>query len=187
MDHYVGLEFSPSRLPENLCAAIGHVVAASSQTEAILNDAIAGCLGLDAEYMVAVTQHMTLPLKYSVLNAVAEIRLDVRELDELDKLIAAVSDALEKRNGIVHDSWATNEVTGKLLRVKQSARNSVKTELVPVAVEQVLADAKEIEAAGLALVEFLDKQDLLPLVPPLRPRGHKTREARKKRRKTAVK
>jgi hypothetical protein len=187
MSEQLDFDFSPSRLPENLRAAIGYVVAASTQTESTISHAIAGCLGIDAEYMIAVTQHMPLPLKFSVLYSVAEIRLnDLDALDELDKLAGSAKSALEQRNAVVHDSWAVSKKDGSIYRISQSARTRVEADMVSVTVDEVVKVARAVENSGLALVNFLSVHNLFPAVPLGRPRGHKSRAARKKRRSQAV-
>jgi hypothetical protein len=188
MSEYIEFDFSPSKLPQNLRAAIGQVVAASAQTEGIINMAIAGCLDIDYERMIAVTQHMTLPLKISVLLSVSEIRIDdLDALDKLDELIEGVRDALEKRNNIVHDSWCVSKSDGALFRYKFSARTRVEAESTPIAIEEIVTIANTIEKAGTDLMAFLMLRSLLPEPPSGRPRGHKSRAARKLRRKKAGK
>lgn len=56
--------------------------------------------------------------------------------------------------------------------------------LIPVSVDELKADAIGIRDAGLGLLAFLATNGLLPDEPaPLPPRAHKTKAARKKRRK----
>lgn len=55
-------DFDPRNLPHEIWEAIGFAILCGSQTENILGMAIGGCLGIDAEYAMAVTTHMTLPL-----------------------------------------------------------------------------------------------------------------------------
>lgn len=188
MAEYIEFQLSPSKLPQDLRAAIGFVVAAASQTENLINWAIGGCLGIDAEYMIAVTQHMTLPLKFDVLHAVAEIRIDdLDALDILDELLTTARNAIDKRNSIVHDTFGVAKTDGRLFRLKQTARGSVEAESIPITVEQIIADAGAIEASGLALMIFLQEHGLIPATPSGRPRGHKTRAARKARRSQPIK
>jgi hypothetical protein len=176
--------FDPLNLPSNLRAAIGLAVAAASQTEDIINQAIGGCLGIDGEYTIAVTQHMPIPLKLSVLYSAAEIRLDdLDDLDKLDELLATVKDTLDKRNAIVHDSWAVEAQTRKAHRISQKARVRVEAESNPITVDEVVGDAVSILDAGLALYEFFSDRNLLPQpLTGMRPRGHKSKAARKARR-----
>src|SRR3954464_10947754 len=74
--HMSDLNFDPFNLPMKMLAAIGLITSCSSQTEHIIEEAIAGLLGVDVEYGFAVTTHMTAPHRDNVLRAVAEIRLD---------------------------------------------------------------------------------------------------------------
>ena len=76
MDPSIEYDFNPYKLPPALLQAIGLVMAAASQTEAILTMGVGGCLGLDAEYAMATTAHMVVPLKISIALSAAEIRLN---------------------------------------------------------------------------------------------------------------
>ncbi len=172
----------PEILPSELLTAIGLAVASAAQTENYINFAIGACLGLDLEYQIAVTQHMALPLKFSVLRAVAEIRFDdVDALDELDDLLTSVETALQKRHAIVHDCWVISDRDNKPRRFSISARNSVRVKSVKVTVEEVIRDAKSIASAGYQLMNFIGKHLSVPNVVPGRSRFHKTRAVRKKR------
>ncbi len=96
-------DFDPHNLPQKLLAAIGLALTSYAQTERMVQDAIAGCLGVDTEYGAAATTHMAMPLRFSVLKSVAEIRIDdLDALDELDELISKVEDAANRRNAIAH-------------------------------------------------------------------------------------
>jgi hypothetical protein len=176
------LDFDPNNLPKEFLQAIGLAIACGAQTESVVSMAIGGCLGVDAEYAMATTTHMTLPLKFSVLKSVAEIRIDdLDDLDELDRLLDNVDKALGKRHEVAHASWCRNEDTGELFRVKQAARTRLEVDRAPVTSKEIAVDAAMIYAAGMALMTFIGARKLLPPIPPMRPRGHKSRTARKKR------
>ncbi len=175
-------DFDPRNLPEDVLAAIGLAVACSSQTQYMVEAAIWGCLGLDAEYGMAVTTHMPNPLRISTLKAAAEIKIDAPELlDELDKLLDSVEKALKSRNDYSHQSWAIDHETGEVFTAKISARGSVTADLLLQSVSKIKIEAFAIYDAGMALRMFLDRNNLVPPNPTLRPRGHKTKAARKKR------
>jgi len=53
-------DFDPHNLPQELLAAIGLALTSYAQTERLIQDAIAGCLGIDVEYGAAVTIHMAI-------------------------------------------------------------------------------------------------------------------------------
>jgi hypothetical protein len=176
-------DYDPKNLPRALLKAIGQAIAAGSQTEAIISMAIMGCLGIDAEYGYAVTTHMTLPHKYDVLKSVAEIRLtNPADLDSLDTLLANIEKALGKRHLVAHDGWCRNPHTNETFRSHIRARGSLQAELIPVTAQSVEKDALFIYDAGMELMEFVQQHGLIPSIPGLRPRGHKTKAARKKRR-----
>jgi len=105
-------DFNPYSLPPNLLRAIGLVSAAAGQTENIIEELIAGCLGIDSEYGSAVMLHMAMPQRFSALKAAAEIRIDdLDALDELDALLERAEKAFERRNSVVHHQWCIEPKT----------------------------------------------------------------------------
>ncbi len=176
-------EYDPRKLPPAYLKAIGAVTAAFAQTESLAQALLAGCLGLDAEYGMAVTTHMTAPLRDGVLRAVAEIRFEVADLDELDDILDRFQVAVDKRNAIAHRGWCQDESTGQVFTIKTSARGSVQTSLIEMSVDQVESDAALIYEVGMDFMRFMVLRDLYPRLPPPRPRGHKSKAARKAARK----
>lgn len=181
-------DFDPHNLPSELLAVIGLMTASSAQTESCVESAIAGCLGIDAEYGKALTTHMSAPLRDSILRAVAEIKIDdLDALDELDSLLDAVNNAFAKRNGVVHHTWCRDPENGAIFTVKSTARGSLEMNLIPMTVDQVKSDALLVYNAGMDLWSFLLRHDLIPPTPPVhRLRAHKSKAERKKRRKTIL-
>jgi hypothetical protein len=177
-------DFNPYNLPPDLLTAIGLALANAAQTEAIVSQAIAGCLGIDAEYGGALTTHMQMPLRFSILRSVAEIRIDnLDDLDELDLLIEQIDVAFQKRNVIAHNTWCRDPETNETFIVKEIARTRYEMDLIPMSTDQVEGDALFIYEAGMKLQKFLGSVGLLPPLPPhSRPRAHKSKAARKKRR-----
>ena len=97
------------------------------------------------------------------------------------------NNVLPKRNAIAHHAWCQEPDTGDIFTERRTARGSIESELIPMTIDKVKSDAALIYNAGMELITFLRKHDLLPAFPPLqRPRAHKTRAARKKRRKGSV-
>jgi hypothetical protein len=179
-------DFDPLRLPPPYYEALGLIIACSAQTEDIVEQAIAGCAGLDNEYGKSITKHMAMPLRFSVLKSVAEIKIDdLDALDDLDDLIQAVDSALRKRNTYVHHSICFDKDRDIFLAVREDARTRYEVDLVPITVSEIKSDAMAIYNAGIALFEFLRRHNLLPaLPPPGRARDHKSKAARKKRKRT---
>jgi len=181
-------DFDPHNLPQEYLVAIGLAVASSAQTEKIIEMAIAGCLGVDAEYGAAVTTHMTAPLRFGVLRSVAEIRIDdLDALDELDDLLAEAETAAAKRNAIAHHGWCRNPKTKEVFTVKEVARTSYSTDLIPMPIDRVKADAEFIYQIGMKLMVFMKVNGILPEPTPERNRFHKTKPERKKRRDALLK
>ena len=188
MAEYKKYDFDPRTLPQDLLAAIGLMTASAAQTEGVVEWAIAGCLGLDIEYGMAVTTHMAMPLRFSALRSAAEIRIDdLDALDELDGLLDLLHEAFNKRNAIVHHTWCRHPPTGEVFTVKSTARISVQSDLLPMSVDRVKSDALFVYDAGIKLMSFLYRLNLAPSPPPLRPRGHKSKAARAKRRNATLK
>jgi hypothetical protein len=175
-------DFDPHNLPAEFRAAIGHAIACAAQTEGILGMAIAACARIDFETGLALTTHMTVPQKVSALRTLAEIHIDdLDALDTLDEIIGNLETASTKRNDIVHHEWCRDPDTNDVFRVKFVARTSLMAEQTLVTVEQIEADAEFIRKAGMALSSFMIEHGIEPIVPPPRPRAHKTKAARRKR------
>lgn len=176
------LDWNPYSLPRETRDAIGLVNASFAQSEEMLQHAIAGCAGLDAEIGLAITLHMPMPLRFDVLRAVAEIRInDVAVLDELDEHLAQYDLTIKKRNAVAHNRWCIDPKTGEVFTSKYSARGSLKAELIPMAVEQILADAKFIYDVGMSFFVFLKLNNLMPSTVERPNRFHKMKAQRKKR------
>lgn len=181
-------DFDPHNLPPKLLAAIGLALTSYAQTERMIQDAIAGCLGVDSEYGAAVTTHMAMPLRFSVLKSVAEIRIDdLDALDELDDLIIRAEDAGNRRNAIAHHSWCHDPKTGDIFTVKETARSSYSMDLIPMTISKVESDAEFIYQVGMDFMLFMKLNGLHPPIPPSRNRFHKTKPERKKRRDALMK
>lgn len=148
----------------------------------MIQDAIAGCCGVDIEYGRAITVHMPMPLRLSVLRSVAEIRIDdIAVLDELDDHIEQIEDCIRRRNGLAHRVWCQHPETGALFTVKEEARTRLEVELLPMDVDQVEADADFIYQVGIQFFVFQGRHGLRPTLPAKhRPRAHKSKAARKK-------
>lgn len=178
-------DFDPRNLPASYRKAIGLVAAASAQTEAMVQYAICAFLGVDAEYGWAVTAHMNSTMRDQVLRATAEIRIDdLNALDALDDLMDRIGAANGKRNGHVHAEWCRDPNTGSVYAASVKARGRVESTLVKTTVDQIEADAQVIYDLGIELMDLVHAVGLeAPLPPPSRPRGHKSKAARKQRRK----
>lgn len=176
-------DFDPRNLPQDLLAAIGLVITSSAQTEQLFESAIAGCLNLDVEYGAIVTTHMPMPLRFSILRSAAEIRIDDLDvLDDLDELLDRVTKAFDKRNTVIHNQWYRDPETNALFAIKETARTRYEMELIPMSVDGVKSDALLIYQVGMDLMMFLTAHSLFPEIPPVRPRAHKSKAARKVRR-----
>jgi hypothetical protein len=181
MKHY---DFDPRNLRQDLLAAIGLMTTSAAHTESCVDEAIAGCLGIDHEYGQAVTTHMTMPLRFDVLRSAAEIRIDdLDALDALDVLLDRLKQAFNKRNAVVHHMWGRDPKTGNVMMVKETARQRIEIESIPMSADQVKDDALFVYETGMALFSFLKAHSLLPPFPNApRPGWHKSKEERKKRR-----
>ncbi len=181
-------DFDPRNLPHDLLGAIGLMTACAAQTESIVEMAIHGILGVDFEYGMAVTTHMAMPQRFSVLRASGEIRIDdLDSLDELDDIISELEKAFALRNAVVHHTWCIDPQTKEVFTIKDSARASVRKELIPMTVKNVKRDSLFVYGIGMRLMLFLTTHRLMPLLPDaVRPRDHKSASARKKRRENLL-
>jgi hypothetical protein len=182
-------DFDPRNLPQDVLAAIGLVTSCSALTEDVVQQGIGGCLGVDFEYSAGITTHMAAPLRDHVPRAVAEIKIDnLDDLDELDRLLDQINAAFSKRNVYVHDAWCRDPDTGKCFTTKTTARGRLEMDLIPMPINQIKEDATFIYNAAMELYTFLLDRNLVPSMPTgSRPRGHKSRAARKKRREGLLK
>lgn len=187
-DDYREYDFNPNTLPKELLEAIGLMTACAAQTEYVVQEAIAGCLGVDIEYGKAITTHMAMPLRFSALRSAAEIRIDdLDALDKLDELLSQLDDAFNRRNAVVHHSWCRDPMTDEVFTIKESARVRVETNLIPMTIDKVKSDALFVYQTGLDLQQFLSDHELSPpFQPEGRSRAHKSKAARTARRKTGL-
>jgi hypothetical protein len=178
-------DFDPNNLPAEYLQAIGLVVAASSQTEAVLQDFIGALLGIDNIDAIALTAHMAAPLKDHVVRVLAELKSPYAcDVDEIDDLMDAVNDALGTRNTIVHNAFAIHPKTGQILSYRIKARGTLQSDLTPVTVEEIRENARAIHEAGLNIVSFMLSRGLSPILrqAPLREPLDRRRKARTARR-----
>ncbi len=184
MAEYTEYDYTPHNLPQDILVAIGIVATCASQTEGIVEMAIGGCLGITVEYAASITAHMNAPMRDQVLRAAAEIRLDDLDvLDELDGLLDAINVAFAKRNQYLHNMIGADP-QGNVFATSITARGSVDVAIIPLTAEMIQRDALAIYKAGMDLIIFMKKHKLGPKFPTeVRLRAHKTRAARKKRRK----
>ena len=181
-------DFDPLNIPADILQAIGLVAVSSAQTENVVEMAIGGCLGIMAHWGAAITAHMSVPLRDHVLRSIAQIRVDnLDHLDELDRLLDDINDAFKKRNLYLHSPIARDYETNQCFVAKVESRGELSSELIPTSVDQIKKDADIIRQAGLDLVAFMDGLGMSPTFPD-RPdyRAHKTKAARKKRRKDSL-
>ncbi len=156
-------DFDPRNLPPEMLRAVGLAVAASSQTESIVQEMIGALLGIDNLETRALTAHMSAPLKDHICRVVAELNApSVREIDTLDDLLDAVNEAFTKRNQIVHNALMRHPETGEIYSFRERARGSLSIALQPITVEQIEKDALTIYEAGMALMGFMMSRGIGP-------------------------
>lgn len=178
-------DYDPRNLPDDLLKAIGLVTASFAQTDSIIETAIAGLLGVDVEVGWAATTHMAVPLRRDILKSVAEVRFhDPDLLNAVDSLDARIREAATLRNKYAHGQIRRGP--GNVIeREVFSARGGLDIGTEPVDAATARADADTIRQVGLDLYQFLIDHDLMPDFPPdNRPRSHRSKAARKERRKT---
>jgi hypothetical protein len=162
-------DFDPHNLPPELLRAIGLVVAASAQTESIVQQFIGCLLGIDQAETIALTAHIPHPLKDHIARALIELNAaNAAVVDDVDDLLDAIKAAFEKRNVVVHNSLARNPETGEVLSLRESAHGSLQVSLTPIRFEEVEKDAALIYKVGIDLMGFMMDRGLEP-APRTRP------------------
>ncbi len=177
-------DFDPRNIPDNLLRAIGLMAMASAQTEAIVGQFIAAVLHLDEVEAIALTAHMSAPLKDQICRAVAELNApSVDAIDELDDILDEIKTACEARNIVVHNSMTRDPETNEIFSYRSSARGSVMVSLQPVSVTEIEKDAGRIYEAGMALMTYMIKRRLAPQdrTKPIREPLNRKQTARKQR------
>jgi hypothetical protein len=178
-------DFDPTNLPADILQALGFLLACSAQTEYAVEMAMAAILGIEAHYSAAITAHMSAPLLDNSLRAVAQIRIDdLDALDRLDELLDAVNEALTKRNSYVHGNIGRERDTNQCFLIRIEARGQLEGDSTPISVNNIKSDAHFILDTGLDLIQFTTSLGFglrFPASPPNR--AHKSKAARKKRRK----
>jgi hypothetical protein len=177
-------DFDPRNLPAEFLRAVGLVAVASSQTESIVQNLIGGLLGIDAVETKVLTLHMAAPLKDHVARALIELNaVNVHTIDEVDKLLDAISSAAERRNAIVHNSFCIDPRTGAIFSLRAAARGSLQMTLTPVTTQQIEEDATLIYEVGLNLQRFMAAFDIMPRkrTLPIRTPVNRKKKAREER------
>jgi hypothetical protein len=184
-------DFDPNNLPPEMLRAIGLVVAASAQTESIVQQFIGAVLGIDEVETIAVTAHMSHPLKDDIARALIELNASRAEVvDMTDDLLDAINNAFEKRNVLVHNSFARHPETGEVFSHREKARGSTQIELKPIRVDEIEQDAALIYKVGMDLMSFMivlgikPADRTRPIHIPLN-RKKKARELRRSQRRDA--
>ena len=157
-------DFDPHNLPPEMLQAIGLLVASASQTENIMQDFIGALLRIDSVETLALTAHMSIPLKNQVIQSLAELNIPIaKEIDLIDDLLEAAVEAFAKRNALAHNAIMTHPDTRELLSMRASARGSLLVSLQPITVEQVQEDAALIYQAGMDIMAFMISRNLAPV------------------------
>ena len=159
-------DFDPRNLPSEFHTAIGLAVSSWLQTESVLTAAVSGVLGTDAVVGMAVTRHMPLPLRLSVLRSVSKLRLKPPQQASLEDKLGDVETAHRKRNALVHHHWGYDAERQEYFVIGESAIVEGETELRPKTLAQIQDDAEFIYDAGMGLMTFLIMTDLLPHLRP---------------------
>lgn len=148
-------DFAPGNLPPGLHSALGHLVAASAQTESALNYVISALLGVSDNVGMTVTTNMTMPQRLSALRTAADLKLPQgsNQLQQLLALVTRADNAFSQRNKYVHRSWCRDQ-SGRLHLIKQIARKRLEVQAEPATVEEVESAYSEMLQVGLLLASF---------------------------------
>lgn len=155
-------DFDPRNLPVEFHAAIGLAVTSWLQTESVLMAAVSGVLGTDGVVGIAVTEHMPMALRLSVLRSVSKLRLKPAQQASLEEKIGDVENAHRKRNALVHNQWGFDPDRKEYFVIAADAAGESDAELRPKTLAQIQDDAEFIYDSGMGLMTFLIMTDLLP-------------------------
>ena len=182
-------DFDPHKLPPELLRAMGLVVAASAQTEAVVQDLIGGILNIDNIQTRSLTVHMSAPLKDQIVRSLSELDApSVAEIDLIDELLDGINSAYSKRNAVVHNAIARHPETGETFSYRETSRGSLQISLQPIRASEVEKDAALIYDAGMSLMRYMIARGLLPKVREraIRASINRGEKARTKRRDLSV-
>ena len=178
-------DFNPHNLPDDYLKAIGLVVVAATETEAVMRNFIGAMLGIDNIDSLALCTQMPFNLKSQITRTLNELKApNASELDKLDEILDRIEAAMQHRNAIAHSSFPIHPETGQVYRFKEKARGALSADMVEVKAEEITEFAKEIHGAGLALQEFMMQRELQPQLreEPLREPLVRSSKARANRR-----
>lgn len=188
-DPAVIYDFDPHKLPKEYLEAIGLMVAAASQTEDIVGQFIGGLLGIDNLQSVALTTHMSGPIRDHIARALAEIEAPTEDVvHEIDEILDSINVAMEKRNTLVHNALGRHPVTNEVVSLRIKARGSLQAQLTPISVEGIREDATLLCNAGLKLMWFMSRRSVRPTIrnTPKRAPLKRGKKARAERRNNGV-
>ena len=177
-------DYDPRNIPSEYLEAIGLMATATAQTENVLQQFIGGLLGIDMIQSIALTTHLSFPLKDNIIRTLAEIDAPkVDELDKIDSLLDRAKNAIDKRNIALHNSLAVNPVTNDVFSYRQTARGKLAVSLQKISADEIKEEAIEIYSVGLDIFSFMMSRGLLPKDrnKPLSPSVKRGPKARKER------
>lgn len=154
-------DFNPNSLPDELHLALGLLVTSSSQTEGVIDMAIACCLGIPDVRGKAVTTHMSMPQRFSALRSAAALPFGEQgnAYSEIIDVVTKLDREFEARNRYVHQSWCLDP-DGKLFLARSSARKRIEIKVEPASVDEVAAACRRIYQLGMQLMTVLDQYNL---------------------------
>lgn len=155
-------DFNPQHLPKAYLEAIGLATAAASFTEYAMETALTGFLRLDVHTGGALTANMNAPTRDNALRAIGKLRLSEADQARLEDLLDAIKSAHNRRNAIVHHTWAIHKQTGQVFRVDINAHNDQSHHRHRVDLAALQEDAAQIHRVGRELLEFVRQKGLLP-------------------------
>lgn len=182
-------DFDPRNLPNEYLRAVGLVAMAAAQTEDIVGTFIGCLLGADNIETLAVTTHMTGPLRDHVARALIELNATTAAVvDDVDDLLDAIEAAMAKRNVLVHNPLIRHPDTGEIFAHRLKARGSLQLELRPITVQEIEEDAALIYEAGITLQKYMMLNGIGPVDRqfPIREPLDRRKRAREERRNAPI-
>jgi hypothetical protein len=153
-----------SRFDEpQLALALGRFIMAFAHLEAVLEDAITGLGGRDAQISdILISQLSFRALVDSWASAFSRLVADGQMLAEMAEIRTQVYRLEESRNQYIHSAWyplLTSETTSEVIRIKKLRKphDGVHHIAYPTPVAEVVARTQDIEITSRRLDDLTEK------------------------------
>lgn len=153
-------------LPDPYLVELGRVAALWSTLEGILNLCISKLAGFDIndpKAFILVT-HSSFPQRLDIFSALCEQLVEeFPNLNGYEVVIQKLKKAQKLRNDYMHYGMAVNPESGDVEMAKATARGTLKTDRLKVAVSDIRRAIVTIHEGQLAIYKLVFRRDLTPM------------------------